>query len=86
MNLDAIPRDERGRADPQSPADCLAHCTAFMSLDDHEMAVLLIELLIHKRVATATTDAVKDTYARAKRIFTQPITAAEVAQAEETPS
>jgi hypothetical protein len=85
MNLDAIRRDERGRPDPQSAADCIAHCTAFMTSDECEIAVLLIDLLIQRRVGAAVIDAVKDCYSAVNRILDNPITAAEVAKAEETP-
>ena len=82
MNLDAIRRDERGRADPESAADCIAHCTAFMSSDDHQMAVLLIDLLIQKRVSAAVIAAIGESFAACQRILTSPITPAEVAKAE----
>jgi hypothetical protein len=45
--------DAHGRPNPQSPSDCLAHCEVFISASDFELAITLIELLIHKHALEA---------------------------------
>lgn len=67
---------------PKSPADCLAHCCDALTEDDYAQAVSLIEAYAQRR----KIDGMNEIDAIYTRVLSAPITAAEVAKAEETPS